>query len=59
MAIPGVEPDRDALRPLMRGLFHQHRVAHRSGADDDAIDPFFEPGRNGRDIADAAAELNR
>ena len=38
---------------------HQGRIAHRGGADDGAVDAFFEPAGDRRHVADAAAELHR
>ena len=35
------------------------RIAHRRGADDDAVDTLAEPGVHRRHVAHAAAELHR
>src|SRR5262249_22469356 len=38
-------------------LGNERRIAHRRGADDDAGDALVEPGLDGADVANAAAEL--
>ncbi len=50
-----------ATRPgyFLAAALDQRGIAHRRGADDDARDAFGEPGLDGREIADAAAELHR
>ena len=59
LAVAGVEADRDAAGEFLRGALHQFRIAHRGGADDDARDALVEPGFDGLEIANAAAELHR
>ena len=59
LAVAGIEADRDAVRKPARRLFHQRRIAHRRGADDHAVDPLAEPGLDGGEVANAAAELHR
>src|SRR5712671_8114412 len=44
LAVARIEPDRDALRILLRRILHQRGIAHRRGADDDAVDALLEPG---------------
>ena len=58
LAVPGVEADRDPLRIFFRRFLHQRRIAHRRGADDDAVDALAEPALDRRHVADAAAELH-
>ena len=58
LAVARVEPDRDLAGKLFRRVLHQRRIAHRRGADDDAVDAFAEPGLDRRHVADAAAELH-
>jgi len=50
-----------ATRPgnFFRRSLHKLGVAHRRGADDDARNAFRQPGLDGLQIADAAAELHR
>ena len=43
LAVAGIEPDRDAAGKLARRRFDQLRIAHRRGADDDAVDALAEP----------------
>ena len=59
LAVARVEADRDAAGKFPRGALHQLGIAHRRGADDDARDALGEPGLDGREVADAAAELHR
>ena len=59
LAVARIEPDRDAPRKRLGGRLHQSRIAHRRRADDDAGDALVEPARDGRVIANAAAELDR
>src|SRR5262249_41098465 len=59
LAVAGVEPDRDPAGKFSRGVPDQRRVAHGGGADDDAGDALAEPGLDGGEGADAAAELQR
>ena len=49
-----------ATRPGYRfaACLHQRRIAHRRGADDDAVDALVEPAFDRRHVADAAAELH-
>ena len=42
---------------MRRRLGDERRIAHRRGADDHAGDALVEPGLDGVDVADAAAEL--
>ena len=58
LAVPGVEADRDALRKFLRRFLHQRRIAHRRGADDDAVDALLQPALDRLHVADAAAELH-
>ena len=53
-----VETDRDAVGKFLRGVLHQRRVAHRRGADDDAVDALLQPALDDLHVADAAAELH-
>ena len=50
-----------ATRPgkFRAASLHQRRIAHRRGADDDAVDALVEPALDRRHVADAAAELHR
>ena len=50
-----------ATRPgnFFAALFTELRIAHRGRADDDARDALVEPGLDGLEIANAAAELHR
>ena len=43
---------------LARRLLDESRIAHRRGADDDAVDALLQPALDGRHVADAAAELH-
>ena len=43
----------------MRRLAYKLRVAHRGGAEDDADHALLQPGHDGVEVADAAAELHR
>ena len=43
----------------MRRVDHQRRIAHRRGADDDAVDALGQPAFHRRHVAHAAAELHR
>src|SRR5580704_6016181 len=58
-AIARVETDGDAARISARSFFHQRRVAHRRGADDDAGYALAEPALDRCHVANAAAELQR
>src|SRR5579863_2874372 len=42
-AVASVEPDCNAARKSLGRILNQHRVAHRSSADNDARDSFIEP----------------
>ena len=44
---------------MLRRALHQLGIAHRRGADDDAVDALAEPALDRRHVADAAAELHR
>ena len=44
---------------FLRRFPHQGRIAHSSGANNDAGDPLRQPAFDGRVIADAATELHR
>ena len=59
LGVPGVEPDGDAGGKFSRRVPDQSGIAHRRGADDDAVDPFLEPAFDGGAVTDAAAELDR
>ena len=59
LAVAGVEPDGNAAGKGLGRLLHQLRIAHRRGADDDAVDALAEPGFHRRHVAHAAAELDR
>jgi hypothetical protein len=58
-AVASVEPDCNAARKSLGRILNQHRVAHRSSADNDARDSFIEPVFDAGTITDAAAELHR
>jgi hypothetical protein len=57
LTIAGIERDRDARGVEARRLGDERRIAHRRGADDDPGDALVEPGLDGADVANAAAEL--
>src|SRR5215813_6580422 len=57
-SVARIEADRDALWKLARRLPDECGIAHRRGADDDAVDPLAEPGLDSRHVADAAAQLH-
>src|SRR5665213_3547293 len=57
-SVDNSEADRNSLGMLLRRLLHQRRVAHRRGADDDAVDALVEPAFDRCHVADAAAELH-
>ena len=59
LAVAGIEANRDAAGEFVRRRFHELRIAHRRGADDHARNALVEPGFDGLEIADAAAELHR
>ena len=59
LAVARVDADGDAAGKFLRGALHQRGIAHRRGADDDARDALGEPGFDGLEVADAAAELHR
>ncbi len=59
LAVARVDADGDAAGEVARGLAHQRRIAHRRGAEDHAVDALVEPGDDGVEVADAAAELDR
>ncbi|MGY2850426.1 hypothetical protein ACVMDN_007680 [Bradyrhizobium sp. USDA 4510] len=59
LAVARIETDRDAAGECVRRALHELRIAHRGGADDDARDALVEPGLDGLEVADAAAELHR
>src|SRR5262245_29915761 len=47
LAVAGIERDRDPVGELARGIADQGGIAHRRGADDDAVDTLVEPGFDG------------
>ncbi len=59
LAVAGVEPDRHAAGKFLGRVDHQRRIAHRRGADDDAVDALGQPAFHRRHVAHAAAELHR
>ena len=59
LAVARIDADGDAAGKVARGLPDQRRVAHRGGAEDHAVDALVEPGDDGVEVADAAAELHR
>ena len=59
LAVARIDADGDAAGKVARRLAHQRRVAHRRGAEDHAVDALLQPGDDGVEIADAAAELHR
>ena len=59
LAVARIDADGDAAGKVARGFLDQRRVAHRSGAEDHAVDALVEPGNDGVEVADAAAELHR
>ena len=58
-AIARIQPHRNPPWIIARSLFDERRVAHGSGADDNAVNAFLEPAFHGRGIAHAASELHR
>ena len=59
LAVARVEADRDAAGEFLRSALHQFGIAHRRGADDDPRNALVEPGFDGLEVANAAAELHR
>ena len=59
LAVTRVETDRDTAGKFPGSAFHQLRIAHRRGADDDAGNALGEPGFDRVQVADTAAELYR
>ena len=59
LAVARIEPDGDAAGEFFRRVLDQLRIAHRRGADDDAVDALLQPGFDRRHVAHAAAELHR
>ena len=53
----GINTDNDLAGERFAGSAHQVRVAHGDGAEDDAADALGQPHADGREVADAAAEL--
>ena len=58
LTVARIETDRDLARKFLRRLFHQFRIAHRGGTDDDAVDALLQPALDGRHVADAATKLH-
>src|SRR5579862_6107444 len=58
LAIARVDPDRDARWKEAARLADQARVVERRGAENDARHAAAEPSLDGREIANAATELN-
>ena len=60
LAVSRIQSNGDAPgKPLARQLLTEIRIAHGSGADDDASDALGEPGFDRFQVADAAAKLHR
>src|SRR5208337_4305297 len=57
-AITCVNADGDPAREKPRRLTYEGRIAHRSSADDDAIDPSLQPAANRRHVANTATQLH-
>ena len=57
--IVGIDADNDVPREGRTGFVNEVRVLGRHGADDGVLHTGFQIARNGFQIADAAADLNR
>ncbi len=58
LAVARIDADGDAAGKVARRLAHQVRIAHRRRAENHPVDALVEPGGDGVDVADAAAELD-
>ncbi len=59
LAAPRVDADGDAAGKRLQASRTRSGLRTADGAEDDAADALFEPGLDGGEVADAAAELHR